>query len=134
MPWLAALAVAVLLLCAMPVAGASFGQLDGAAGFSLPAIAYAFWAPVVAWGTIAGTLWYVQLRWGERDRRWGFLSRHSYAAFILHPPVIVGLALSMQPLGLPAIAKFVLLTATGTAISFALAWLIRKVPPVRSVV
>jgi peptidoglycan/LPS O-acetylase OafA/YrhL len=134
MPWLIALVIAIPLLPVALVVGESFGQTNFATGFSFPAIFYAFWEPVVAWGVIAGALWYFQLKWGERDRRWGFLSRQSYGAFILHPPVIVSLALLMEPLPLPAIVKFVLLVLSGTAISFALAWAVRKIPLIRTVV
>jgi hypothetical protein len=134
MPWLIALVVAIPLLPVALIVGESLGQTNFATGFSFPAIFYAFWEPVVAWGVIAGALWYFQFRWGERDRRWGFLSRQSYGAFILHPPVIVGVALFMAPLPLPAFVKFLLLTTTGTVISFALAWAIRKVPFIRGVV
>jgi fucose 4-O-acetylase-like acetyltransferase len=134
LPWLIALAIAVPLLPLALVVGEAMGQTDFATGFSFPAIFYAFWEPVVAWGIIAGALWIFPLRWGERDRRWGFLSRQSYAAFIIHPPVIVALALLMQPLPLPAIVKFLVLTAVGTIVCFALAWAIRKLPLVRNIV
>ena len=134
LPWLIALVIAIPLLPVALIVGESLGQTNFATGFSLPAIFYAFWEPVVAWGVIAGSLWYFQLRWGERDRRWGFLARQSYAAFILHPPVIVSLPLLMQPLPLPTIVKFLALVASGTAISFALAWATRKIPFVRNVV
>ncbi|MBX9456546.1 MAG: acyltransferase family protein [Rhizobium sp.] len=134
LPWLIALVVAIPLLPVALVVGETMGQTDFATGFSLPAIFYAFWEPVVAWGVIAGSLWYFQLRWGERDRRWGFLSRQSYGAFIVHPPVIVALALAMEPLAAPAIVKFAILASAGTAFSFALAWAIRKLPLVRNII
>jgi fucose 4-O-acetylase-like acetyltransferase len=134
MPWLIALAIAIPLLPAALIVGESFGATNFATGLSFPAVFYAFWEPVAAWGVIAGSLWYFQLRWGERDRRWGFLSRQSYGAFILHPPVIVGAALLMEPLPLPPIVKFLLLTTVGTAVSFSAAWVIRKIPLVRNVV
>ena len=134
LPWVIALAVAVPLLPVALVLGEAMGQTDFATGFSFPAIFYAFWEPVVAWGVIAGALWIFPLYWGERDRRWGFLSRQSYGAFIIHPPVIVTLALLMETLPLPAIVKFVALTAVGTVVCFALAWAIRKLPLVRNIV
>jgi fucose 4-O-acetylase-like acetyltransferase len=134
MPWLIALVVAIPLLPVALLVGESLGQTNFATGFSFPAIFYAFWEPVVAWGVIAGALWYFPLKWGERDRRWGFLSRQSYGAFILHPPVIVSLALLMVPVQLPDFAKFLLLVQSGTVVSFALAWAMRKIPFIRNVV
>lgn len=134
MPWLIAAAIAIPLLPVALVISEMFGKVEVSTGFSFPAIFYAFWEPIVAWGVIAGSLWYFQMRWGERDRRWGFLSRQSYAAFILHPPVIVTLALLIEFLPLPAILKFALLVLSGTITSFGLAWLVRKIPLVRNVV
>lgn len=133
LPWMIALAVAVPLLPIALITGEAIGQTNFATGFSFPAIFYAFWEPVVAWGVIAGALWIFPLCWSERDRRWGFLSRQSYGAFIIHPPVIVALALAMEPIMLPAIVKFLLLTAAGTILCFALAWAIRRLPPVRNI-
>ena len=48
--------------------------------------------------------------------------------------VIVTLALLIEFLPLPAIAKFLLLVLSGTIMSFGLAWLVRKIPLVRNVV
>lgn len=134
MPWVIALAVAVPLLPIALVAGEAIGQTDFSTGFSFPAIFYAFWEPVVAWGVIAGALWLFPLYWNDRDRRWSFLSRQSYGAFIIHPPVLVSTALMLEFLPLPPLVKFLLLTLVGTVVSFALASLIRMLPPVRKVV
>ncbi|MGV3550578.1 acyltransferase family protein [Rhizobium sp.] len=133
-PWVIAGVVAIPLLPLALMVGEAMGQTNFATGFSLPAIFYAFWEPVVAWGVIAGALWIFPMWWGERDRRWGFLSRQSYAAFIIHPPVIVTLALLMQPLPLPLIVKFLVLTLGGTVLCFSFAWAIRKVPFVGRVI
>ncbi len=55
--------------------------------------------------------------------------RSAYGAFILQSVVLIGLAMTMRPLPLPAEAKAVLLAAAGLAGSFGLAWLmIRRVP------
>lgn len=135
LPWIIAAAIAIPML---PVALLSMEALGGtvnfATGLSFPAVFYAFWEPVVAWGLIAGALWLFPLWWGKRDRRWGFLSRQSYAAFILHPPVIVAIALMMGTVALPNFIKVVLLTALGSMASFGLAWLVRRNSLVRRVV
>jgi glucan biosynthesis protein C len=49
------------------------------------------------------------------------LAPAAYGAFVLHAPVIVGLALAVQPLPLPAELKFVAVLAAGVAGSFGLA-------------
>jgi glucan biosynthesis protein C len=49
----------------------------------------------------------------------------AYGAFVVHPPVIVGLALAIQPLPLPAEAKFIAILIAGIAGSFGVAALPR---------
>lgn len=52
------------------------------------------------------------------------LGRSAYGAFLLQGFVLIGLALALRPLGLPAELKAVLVAAGGVAGSFALAWLL----------
>ena len=134
LPWLIALAVAIPLLPVALVVGEAIGQTEFATGFSFPAIFYAFWEPVVAWGIIAGMLWAFHLRFNEPDKRWGGLARQTYGAFIIHPPVIVTIALLLENVAAPALVKFLLLTMLGTVASFAIAWAIRKIPFVKRAV
>ena len=56
-------------------------------------------------------------------------SRSAYGAFILQGAVLIGLAMAMRPVPLPAEAKAVLLAAAGLAASFGTFWLlISRVP------
>jgi glucans biosynthesis protein C len=88
----------------------------------------------VAWGIIAGMLWLFHLKFNQPSKRWGGLARQTYGAFIVHPPVIVTIALLLQSIPAPAFMKFLLLTALGVIGSFALAWTIRKIPFVKRAV
>jgi len=51
----------------------------------------------------------------------------AYGAFLVHPPVLVGLAFAVQPLPVPAELKFLLVLAGGVAGSFGLGALGRRV-------
>jgi hypothetical protein len=53
----------------------------------------------------------------------------TYGAFLVHPPLLVGLAFAVHPLPLPAEAKFVVVLATGVATSFGLAGVVRRRRP-----
>jgi glucan biosynthesis protein C len=53
----------------------------------------------------------------------------AYGAFIIHPPVLVGLAFAVQPLPLPAELKFLAVLGAGVAGSFGLTALARSVFP-----
>lgn len=66
-----------------------------------------------------------RLPWGES------LARSAFGAFILQTPVLIGLALALRPVDLPAEAKALLVAAGGVAVSYGLAHLlISRVPGV----
>lgn len=88
-----------------------------AGGFSWAAILYALWEPFVAWGFIA--LWLLVFRaWMNRPSGlWTWLNRRAYAVYILHPPVLVSVALLLHAWVAPALGKFAivgLLVCIGT--------------------
>jgi glucans biosynthesis protein C len=58
----------------------------------------------------------------------------AYGAFIVHPPVLVGLALAVQSAPVPAELKFVSVLAGGVAASFGLAALAARVRPIARII
>jgi glucan biosynthesis protein C len=58
----------------------------------------------------------------------------AYGAFILHPPVIVGLALAVQPLPVPAELKFIAVLVAGVAGSFGLVGLVSRARPIARII
>ena len=82
---------------------ATFAVLEGpvAVGFSL-------WA--LAW---------FRRRWDRQGPLTRWAGRGSFAAYVLHPPVLVLISLGARPLPLIPEAKFVLVAAAGVAASFA---------------
>jgi glucan biosynthesis protein C len=73
----------------------------------------------------------------ERCDRQGGLSRRmsegAYAAFVLHAPVLVALALTLKELALPPLLKFVLLAPVAVVLCFAAGSLARRLPGLRAV-
>ena len=64
--------------------------------------------------------------------RW--LSDNAFGVYLIHPPILIGSAILLHPLGLNAIAKALLLTAVTAIVSFtASAWIVRK-SPLRAIV
>jgi peptidoglycan/LPS O-acetylase OafA/YrhL len=51
----------------------------------------------------------------------------SYAAYILHWVIVVGLQAGLEPIGLPALLKFLIVTVLGITFAFGLAHLSRRV-------
>jgi len=135
-PWIVALIlawptlpIAVSLVSTGRAAKTSFGG-----GHAWTAILYAFWEPFVAWGLIG--LWLLLFR--EHMNRpspvWDWLNRRAYAVYILHPPILVGLALLLHHWLAPDLLKF---AVTGT-LACAACWLLSdpivRLPGVRNIV
>ena len=62
------------------------------------------------------------------------LAPPTYGAFVVHAPVIVGLALGVQAAPVPAEVKFVVVLVAGVAGSFGLAALASRAGPVARII
>ena len=99
-------------------------------GWHWAALVFAALESVLA---VFGPVWLlgVAQRYLGRRIRWAgpAISRSAYAAFMLQGFVLIGLAVALRPLPVPAEVKALVLATGGVAGSFALAWLvIRRVP------
>lgn len=76
--------------------------------------------------TVFGSVWLVGVAQRRLDRRlWGpTVGRSAYAAFVVQLLVLVGLAVALRPVPLPAEAKALLVAGGGVAGSFAVARLL----------
>jgi peptidoglycan/LPS O-acetylase OafA/YrhL len=135
-PWIVSLVlawptvpIAIFLMRTHRIARASFSG-----GFSWTAILYAFWEPFVAWGIICLWLLIFRARMNQPSPIWDWLNRRAYAVYILHPPVLVGIALLLHHWAAPDLVKF---AVTGT-LACAATWLISdgavRLPGIRSIV
>ena len=85
---------------------------------------------------VFGSVWLLAVAQHRLDRplpHGRALGRSAYGAFILQTPVLIGLALALRPIGMPAEVKALLVAAFGVAGSFALAWLATLLPGVRRI-
>jgi peptidoglycan/LPS O-acetylase OafA/YrhL len=82
------------------------GKSNFSGGLTWPAILYALWEPFVAWGLIAAWLLVSRARMNQQSAFWNWLNRRAYAVYILHPPVLVGIALLLRGWAAPALIKF----------------------------
>lgn len=117
------IAIAVWPLKPIGVAVANWqfhGRWSDSTGFSWPTVLYAMWEPLVAWGTIAAWL-LVGMRWmNQPSTLWNWITRRTYAVYIIHPPVLVGVCLMLRGWAAPALLKF---GAAGT-LACAASWLL----------
>ena len=108
-PWIRTLAIAwpalpVGILIIRAVTGNRSPDTSG--GFSWASVLYAFWEPFVAWGLISAWLLVFRKYMNEPSNFWNWLNRRAYAVYIIHPPVLVGIALLFHPWAAPALVKF----------------------------
>lgn len=121
--WICGPLLFVYGLVAGKLSGAPF---DTSGGWTLPALAYAFWEPLVAWGIILGMLARFRLTsWRALRPSW---SSYAYAAYIVHPPVVVALGLLLAPAKLPNSLDFAMVGLAAILLSFVLARLILQIP------
>ena len=117
-------AVAIILL------GVDLEQLWG--GWHWTALAFAAGESALS---VFGAVWLLAVAQEhlDRDFRWAgpAVKRSAYGAFLLQGPVLIGLALALRLVPLPAEFKALIVAAAGVVVSFGLAWLlIRRVPGV----
>lgn len=108
-PWLIALAVAwPILPIGIAIANAKYGpgKASFGGGFTWPSVLYAFWEPFVAWGLIAAWLVIFRNWMNQPSQLWSWIGRRAYAVYIIHPPVLVGVALLLHAWSAPALLKF----------------------------
>ncbi len=108
-PWIVALVLAwssmpLVLAVADNARGAGKSNFTG--GLSWEAIFYAFWEPFVAWGMIALWLLIFRARMNQPSAIWGWLGRRAYTVYIIHPVVLVGVALVLRGWVAPALVKW----------------------------
>lgn len=129
---LAVLAMATIaLLITADIPGVTPDDLAG--GMHWPALAFAV---VEALLTVFGSVWLFAVSQRRFDRliRLGpvlgpVLARSAYGAFILQGPVLIGLAVALRPVPVPAELKALIVATGGVYASFALAWLlISRIP------
>ena len=107
------------------------GRAEG--GWSLPAAIYAFWEPLLAWGLILRLLQACRQRSGTLGL-WGQqMARRAFAVFVIHPPVVVAVALAWRGVQAPALLKFALTGGVSLMLCYALAGLALRAPGLRRV-
>jgi hypothetical protein len=133
-PWLVASALTIpSLLVYAALAGAFRGvpfELHG--GWTWPVLFYAFWEPFVACGVILTLLWKCRVS----RQPWAFwhrLAPLSYAAFIVHTPVVVAFGISLRFWQQHSLPMFALVGTFSLAVSFGLAAVLVRLPGARRI-
>ena len=135
-----AIVVGILVWPLMPVAGLVAARIYGPGkanflgGLTWPAILYALWEPFVAWGFIAAWLLFSRARMNRPSAFWEWMNRRAYAVYILHPPVLVSIALLLHGWPAPALAKFAVVGALACTATWLVSDPFVRLPGVRRIV
>jgi peptidoglycan/LPS O-acetylase OafA/YrhL len=110
------------------------GSSGAPGGLSLESILHALWEPFVAWGLIAAWLLVFRERMNRPSAVWSWFNRRAYAVYIIHPPVLVAIALLLHGWAAPALVKFGVVGLSACAATWLVADPLVRMPGVRSVV
>lgn len=102
-------------------------------GFNVPAMVYAWWEPCIAWGVIMSLLIWFQRRFADVTPFWRAMSARAFAVYIIHPPILVGVALAWSGIAAPALVKFLITGTIAWILCFAVAGLLLRIPLLRRV-
>ncbi|MCX6028959.1 MAG: acyltransferase [Chloroflexi bacterium] len=132
--WVALALVPVLPILAV-AAGALSGQFDPAVagGLTWLSLAYSLWEGFMGVAMVIITLVWFRSRFSRQGRLVGAMAGASYAVYVLHPLLIVPLALALSGIQLGLSLKFALLSPVAVALCFLVGYAVRKLPLVRNV-
>jgi glucan biosynthesis protein C len=130
---LAALAGGVMGLAFVGAIGLA-GDEDPFLGGAHPqALALPITEAVIAVAVSLWTLEWFRRRWDHAGPLAHALGRASFAAYVVHAPVVVLLSVGLRDAAVPVETKFLVVFTIGAAASFALGWLVTRLPVVSRV-
>jgi glucans biosynthesis protein C len=123
-----------LLLLALVFAVAKAGKLEHVlGGWHWEALGFALWEQAAGVGLSLGVLALFSRKADVESPRLRWLSERSFGVYVLHAPVLVGLAMAFRALPQNTYVLAALLTVTGLLVSYLAADLIRRVPVFRAI-
>jgi glucan biosynthesis protein C len=114
------------LLLTMRAHADDLGPFSG--GFNPQALFYAMWEPVVCIGFSYFLLVFVRKHWNGPNRLVLTLSADSYAAYIIHPVVVVIATMWSESMVAEPLLKLAFVLVTSIPLSFGISHLLRKIP------
>ena len=103
-------------------------------GFHWQQLLYAVWEQLTGFSIVVALLMYGKKLWNRSSPFMGKLSRNAFAVYIIHPLVLVALALSFRNWGVDPAIKFLVVAPLAVVGSFLLASAITSIPGVRKII
>jgi magnesium-transporting ATPase (P-type) len=126
------------ILVLFPIVFLLGGALDGntepyMGGLHWQALAFAIWEQFVGVGVILALLVFFRRRLNRQGALAKNLSACTYTVYFIHAPVLVFLGLALRGFEAHPLLKFTLVAPLAVALCFAIAFLLKRLPLVRSV-
>jgi peptidoglycan/LPS O-acetylase OafA/YrhL len=102
-------------------------------GVHWQAVVFAFWEQMAGVMIVVALLWIFSLHLNRQGSVSQAMAGDSYTVYIIHPVVLVSLALAFAGIALPQLLKFSIVLSLVIVISFALAHVIRTLPGAKKV-
>lgn len=131
LPWMIVSLMAILTLPVIILLRSGKGPFEG--GWNINAFYYALWDPLVAWGVILGMLWAFRIYLSKAGALTDWLASNAYGAYIVHPPVVVGVSLAAAAWTRDPLPKFALVGTTACVVSFLAAAVLHTIPGARKI-
>ncbi len=135
-PWRwIALVFSLLMFPLVVAAGALSGQLDpgGAGGLNWLSLAYSLWEGFMCVSMVIVVLAWFRQRFNHQGRLAKAMSDNCFAVYVIHPLILVWLALALGGFQMNLSLKFLLVAPIAVALCYGVAYLIRRIPFVKSV-
>jgi glucan biosynthesis protein C len=131
--------VALALVPGLPVLAVAAGALSGefdpavAGGLTWLSLAYSLWEAVIGVALVLAVLVWFRDRFDRQGKLIRGMSAAAYAVYVLHPLIIVPLALALSNIRLNLELKFILVAPLAVAICFLVGYFVRMIPVFRRV-
>lgn len=97
------------------------------------AFVYAVWEQITGMAVILSLLFFFRERMNRTGTIWKTLSAHAYAVYVLHPLILVFLALWAREMTLPPLVKFLIIGPAALVLCFLAALAVRRLPFMKAV-
>jgi peptidoglycan/LPS O-acetylase OafA/YrhL len=132
--WILLGLIFVLFPVVLVLGGALEGNVDAyEGGLHWQSFAYSFAEQFICMGMIITLLVWFRRRFNQQGALAKALAASSYAAYVIHAPVLVFLALALRGLDLYLLLKFALVAPVAIVLCFLLGYLLRQIPLVNRV-
>lgn len=131
--------VALGCVLAMPALAVAFGALSGTiderglSGVNWLSLTYSLWEGFLSVSMVITLLTWFRRRFDHQGRLARAMSEDAFAVYILHPAVIVPLALVLSGIQMDLTLKFLFVAPIAVSLCYLVAHALRRVPGVKSV-